>query len=57
MVLNAFEALKRAGSENIYTNMDNTHFAPMHQRKSKAGAILAMIGIVALIGAVCYVAF
>ena len=37
--------------------MDNTYFAPMHQRKSKAGAILAVIGLVALVGAVCYVAF
>ena len=37
--------------------MESNFFVPNRQRKSKVGAILAVIRLVALVGAVCYVAF
>ncbi len=37
--------------------MENSFFVPQRTRKSKVGVVLAMIGLVALVGVVCYVTF
>ena len=40
-----------------YIEMENSFFVRTPQRKSKVGVVLALIGLVAIVGAVCYVSF
>lgn len=37
--------------------MENSFFVRTPQRKSKVGVVLALIGLVAIVGAVCYISF
>ncbi len=37
--------------------MENSFFMPQRSRKSKVGVVLAMVGLAALVGVVCYMSF